>query len=88
MTRHMWIASFALLFFFFGIASGVMALELKSTAFTPNGTIPAKHACSEKANISPSISWDNAPKGTKSFALIMDDPQSDAPMGAWVHWVI
>jgi Raf kinase inhibitor-like YbhB/YbcL family protein len=32
------------------------------------------------------LSWNDAPHGTQSFALICDDP--DAPMGTWVHWVI
>ncbi len=62
-----------------------MALELKSIAFEHNGTIPSKHTC-EGEDISPQLSWNGLPEGTRSLALIMDDP--DAPPGTWVHWVI
>ncbi len=60
-------------------------LELKSPAFKDGETIPEKYTC-KGDNISPSLEWTGVPAGTKSFALIMDDP--DAPMGIWVHWVI
>ena len=61
------------------------ALELKSSAFESNGNIPQKYTCKGE-DISPALSWDGVPDGTKSFVLIMDDP--DAPMGTWIHWVI
>ncbi|HMD84047.1 MAG TPA: YbhB/YbcL family Raf kinase inhibitor-like protein [Terriglobia bacterium] len=74
------------------LAAGVAAakdpfgkLELKTTAFHPGGTVPAQFTCSG-ANISPSLSWNQPPPGTQSFALIVDDP--DAPGGTWVHWVV
>ena len=57
-------------------------MDLKSTVFDQGGMIPAKYSC-DGTNVSPPLSWDNAPSGTKSFALICDDP--DAPMGTWVH---
>lgn len=38
------------------------------------------------ADVSPPLQWSGAPPGTKSFALICDDP--DAPRGTWVHWVL
>jgi len=63
---------------------GGYAMDLKSTVFDQGGMIPAKYSC-DGTNVSPPLSWDNAPSGTKSFALICDDP--DAPMGTWVHWV-
>jgi Raf kinase inhibitor-like YbhB/YbcL family protein len=61
-----------------------MALELKSNVFAEGKPIPSKYTC-EGSDISPPLSWSGAPSGTKSFALIADDP--DAPMGTWVHWV-
>ncbi|MFH1829263.1 MAG: YbhB/YbcL family Raf kinase inhibitor-like protein [Pseudomonadota bacterium] len=62
-----------------------MAFELKSISFNEGASIPSKYTC-DGENISPPLSWSGAPAGTKSFALISDDP--DAPvMGAWVHWV-
>lgn len=60
-------------------------LELKSSAFSRNGYIPKKHSC-EGEDVSPNLSWSGAPNGTKSLAMIMDDP--DAPPGTWVHWVL
>lgn len=62
-----------------------MDIRLTSTAFTDGGTIPKKYTC-DGADVSPPLAWDNVPEGTKSFALICDDP--DAPMGTWVHWVL
>ncbi len=57
---------------------------LTSTAFENGTSIPAQYTCKGE-DISPPLSWVNPPEGTKSFALIADDP--DAPMGTWVHWV-
>ena len=62
-----------------------MAIELTSQAFTEGGMIPAKYTC-DGPNVSPPLKWAAAPDGTKSFALICDDP--DAPMGTWVHWIL
>ncbi|MFA5810881.1 MAG: YbhB/YbcL family Raf kinase inhibitor-like protein [bacterium] len=61
-----------------------MALELRSSAFTNASPIPSKYTC-DGSDLSPPLSWSGAPAGTKSFALIADDP--DAPAGTWVHWV-
>jgi len=58
---------------------------LKSDSFSDGGMIPAKYTC-DGANISPQLSWDNAPKDTKSFVLICEDP--DAPMGTFTHWIL
>jgi hypothetical protein len=62
-----------------------MALRITSPAFQPGQPIPPRFTCKEK-DLSPALAWSGAPPGTKSFALICDDP--DAPMGTWVHWVI
>lgn len=61
-----------------------MALELKSDSFFNGGAIPSKYTC-DGADISPPLAWSGIPGGTKSLALISDDP--DAPVGTWVHWV-
>jgi hypothetical protein len=65
----------------------VQAMELKvtSAAFSEGGMIPSQYTC-DGADKSPPISWTKGPEGTKSYALISDDP--DAPVGTWVHWVI
>ncbi len=62
-----------------------MDIKVTSMAFQEGGTIPQKYTC-DGEDISPPLAWSSAPEGTKSFALISDDP--DAPMGTWVHWVI
>lgn len=61
-----------------------MAFKLTSTAFGEGAYIPAKYT-GEGKDASPPLKWTDPPAGTKTFALIMDDP--DAPMGTWVHWV-
>jgi hypothetical protein len=62
-----------------------MAFELQSAAFQPGGAIPVKHTC-DGPNVSPRLRWTGPPANTKSFALVVDDP--DAPAGTWVHWVL
>jgi hypothetical protein len=62
-----------------------MAFDLKSPAFKNNERIPKEHT-GEGKDTSPALVWINAPAGTKSFAIIMDDP--DAPVGLWLHWVL
>ena len=62
-----------------------MKLQIKSTAFEEGGNIPKKYTC-DGSDVSPSLSWTLPPPGTKSLALICDDP--DAPVGTWVHWVL
>ncbi len=60
-------------------------INLYSNNFENNGYIPTKYTCEGK-DISPQLHWEGIPDGTKSIAIICDDP--DAPMGTWVHWVI
>ncbi len=62
-----------------------MEIKITSSAFEEGGLIPAKYTC-DGADVSPPLQWDAVPEGTKSVALICDDP--DAPMGTWVHWVL
>lgn len=64
---------------------GEKTMKLTSSAFSEGGMIPSQYTCDGK-DISLPLSWSEVPDGTKSFALICDDP--DAPMGTWVHWVI
>ena len=62
-----------------------MAFLLTSPAFQNESVIPKKFTC-DGEDLSPALTWSNAPAGAQSFALIMDDP--DAPPGTWVHWLI
>jgi Raf kinase inhibitor-like YbhB/YbcL family protein len=62
-----------------------MEIKVTSSAFAEGGLIPAKYTC-DGSDISPPLQWEAVPEGTKSIALISDDP--DAPMGTWVHWVL
>jgi Raf kinase inhibitor-like YbhB/YbcL family protein len=67
-----------------------MALTLSSQAFSPGGTIPKRHTC-EGEDVSPDLAWSDAPPGSKSLALIVDDPDAPdpaAPKLTWVHWVL
>jgi len=63
----------------------LMAMKLVIAAFPEAGTVPQLHTCAG-ADLSPAIEWSGAPAGTKSFALIVDDP--DAPGGVWNHWLL
>ena len=62
-----------------------MALQVFSPAFAEGGWIPDLHTC-RGADVSPSLEWSGEPAETRSFALILDDP--DAPGGIWTHWVV
>ncbi len=62
-----------------------MSLTISSAAFASGQSIPAKYSCVGR-EVSPPLTWSGAPANTKSFALIVDDP--DAPGGTWVHWVM
>jgi hypothetical protein len=66
-----------------------MALSLTSPAFDANAAIPAAHTC-DGSETPPPLTWTGAPKGTKTFALIVDDPDAPdpkAPKRTFVHWV-
>lgn len=62
-----------------------MPFNLTTTAFEYGKTIPSVHTC-DGDDVSPPLKWENEPKGTVSFALIMEDP--DAPRGTFTHWIV
>ena len=67
-----------------------MGFALISSAFSANGPIPRQHTC-EGADLPPPLSWSGAPDATRSYALIVDDPDAPdprAPRMTWVHWVV
>jgi hypothetical protein len=67
-----------------------MTLTITSPSFAHQGEIPAKHTC-EGRDLSPALAWNGLPEGTKSLALIVDDPDAPdpkAPKMTWVHWVL
>lgn len=59
-------------------------MQLTSTAFKDKDNIPKRHTC-QGGDISPQLAWENVPAGTKSLALIMEDP--DAKGQTFIHWV-
>ena len=78
---------FVCVLFFAGFlfTGSVFALELRSSAFKNGEFIPIRYT-GKGEDVSPPLNWRGAPEETRSFVLIMDDP--DAPMGTWVHWVV
>lgn len=60
-------------------------MELYSPAFANNAPIPVRHT-GDGDNLSPPLEWSGAPADTRSFALIMEDP--DAPTGTFHHWAV
>jgi Raf kinase inhibitor-like YbhB/YbcL family protein len=84
------------IFFFLILLSGCASIEKKevikfknipiaSNAFEQGGTIPEPYTC-DGEDTSPALMWNTPPEGTKSLALIMEDP--DAPGRTFIHWVI
>ena len=65
-------------------------MELRSSAFAPNGEIPRRHTC-EGDDSAPPLHWDGVPSAARSLVLIVDDPDAPdpaAPRQTWVHWVL
>lgn len=66
-----------------------MSFKLTSSAFVEGGGIPTQYTCEGK-DTSPPLAWSGAPAGTRSFAIIVDDPDAPdpaAPKMTYVHWV-
>jgi Raf kinase inhibitor-like YbhB/YbcL family protein len=59
-------------------------MRLTSKDFVDNGNIPSEFTCDGR-NISPQLSWEDVPEGTKSFALSVTDPDA---VGGWIHWFV
>lgn len=62
-----------------------MPFRITSPAFADGGDVPVRHTC-DGDNLSPRLTWSDVPQGTRSLALIVDDP--DAPRGTFTHWVL
>lgn len=60
-------------------------LHITSRAFDARGEMPRKYTC-EGINVSPPLEIKGIPRGTRSLAIVVEDP--DAPMGTWTHWVV
>lgn len=67
------------------IAADASKLQIGSPVVSEGATIPTQFTCSG-ADQSPPLSWSGVPQGTKSLALLVEDP--DAPNGTFVHWVV
>ena len=65
--------------------AGPTTLHLTSSAFADSAVLPAKYTC-DGAGISPPLAWSRVPHGTKSLAIICQDP--DAPSGTFTHWLL
>lgn len=67
-----------------------MTLSLSSPAFADRAPMPARLTC-DGQDRSPPLAWSGLPAGTRSLALIVDDPDAPdpaAPQRTWVHWVL
>ena len=71
-------------------AEAAMPLTMTSPAFKPGAPMPSRLTC-EGEDKSPPLAWSGVPAGTKSLALIVDDPDAPdprAPKRVWVHWIV
>lgn len=62
-----------------------MSMSVISPAFAEGQKIP-RHFTGDGMDVSPPLRWSDPPQGTKSFAVVCDDP--DAARGNWVHWLL
>jgi Raf kinase inhibitor-like YbhB/YbcL family protein len=87
-----WLPVFASSFFALATvaAPGGRTMHLTSPDFSANGAIPTLHTC-EGPDRAPALAWTDVPAASKSFVLIVDDPDAPdpaAPRMTWVHWVV
>lgn len=68
-----------------GRATSPSGFRMESAAFKEGAGIPVRFTC-EGEDISPGLAWSGTPAATRSFVLIVEDP--DAPGGVWTHWVV
>ncbi len=66
-------------------SSLIATLDFSSPAFEDGDTIPVEYTC-DGANSSPPLKWSDVPTGTRSLAVVVDDP--DAPSGIFRHWSV
>jgi hypothetical protein len=67
-----------------------MVMTITSKAFAHMKPMPADYTC-DGTDTSPPIAWANVPERTRSYAIIVDDPDAPdpaAPKMTWVHWVL
>jgi Raf kinase inhibitor-like YbhB/YbcL family protein len=67
------------------VRATAVAFTLTTSAFRDGDVIPTRFTC-DGEDVPPPLSWQGAPEGTRSFALIVDDP--DAPGGTFTHWLL
>jgi len=85
MGKQIWVAVLVV-----GLASEAGAFEISSSAFEQEGDIPSEYTC-DGEDLSPPISWTEPPDGTKSLALVLQDPDAPdprAPRITWIHWLL
>ncbi|HEY1975613.1 MAG TPA: YbhB/YbcL family Raf kinase inhibitor-like protein [Candidatus Baltobacteraceae bacterium] len=72
-----------------GIVLAAVTMTLQSGDFTPGGTIPRTDMSTDcgGGNFTPELQWSGVPPETKSFALIVRDPDARVP-GGFDHWVL
>jgi len=79
------IASFLILFLNPAVTGADMGFKIWSADFKEGQRVPKAHTC-EGGDTSPVLAWQDPPKGTKSYVLVVEDP--DAPSGTFVHWIV
>ncbi|MFT3741595.1 MAG: YbhB/YbcL family Raf kinase inhibitor-like protein [Gammaproteobacteria bacterium] len=84
MIRKIWLC-FSLCLGLTHCSASSSGMILTSSAFSADTPIPRQYTC-QGDDISPPLAWQHMPKGAKSLALTVEDP--DAPAGLWTHWVV